>query len=106
MSSESSFQAGVMPPPRYVAAPPDALIVRAVEDLHLVYDRRSGETHVLAADIFTILNSVGTQPRTPADALALLAAEHDIETETGEALDIVAARLSELNLLGLVDEAA
>lgn len=95
-----------MPPVRYIAAPADALSVRAIEDLHLIYDRRSGETHVLAADIFTILNAVRLQPRTPAEALALLAAEHDIETEAGEALDIVAARLSELTVLGLVDEAA
>lgn len=89
---------------RYLAAPADALAIREVEDLHLVYDRRSGETHVLAPDIFAILRAVAGRPLAAAEALAALAAEHDIETEAGEALDIVAARLSELSALGLVDE--
>lgn len=91
---------------RYIAAPAEAFAVRGAEDLHLVYDRRSGETHVLAPDIFAILNAVEGRALTASEALAALAASHDIETEAGEALDIVAARLAELAALGLVEEAA
>lgn len=104
MSSETS--AAGHRPIRYIAAPADALALRAAEDLYLIYDRRSGETHVLAPDIFAILQTIDGRALTPDEALAALAEAHDIEIEAGDALDIVAARLSELVVLGLADEAA
>lgn len=106
MASETKLRPYGAATPRYIAAPGEALAVREVEDLYLVYDRRSGETHVLAPDIFAILGTVQGRTLTPAEVLAALAEAHDIEIEAGEALDIVAARLAELAVLGLADEAA
>lgn len=76
---------------------------RAVDDLYLLYHRPSGETHVLAPDLFSILRAIDGSPLDAAGVLARLAEDHDIETEGDEPLAVVTARLSELAALGLAD---
>lgn len=76
---------------------------RAVDDLYLLYHRPSGETHVLAPDLFGILATIDERPLNAAGVLARLAEDHDIETEGDEPLAVVSARLGELAALGLAD---
>lgn len=74
---------------------------RAVDDLYFLYHRPSGETHVLAPDLFAILKTIDERPLDAAGVLAMLAADHDIETEGDAPLSVVMARLGELATLGL-----
>jgi PqqD family protein of HPr-rel-A system len=76
---------------------------RAVDDLYLLYHRPSGETHVLAPDLFSILQVIDGRPLDAAGVLAQLAEDHEIETEGDEPLAVVTARLAELAALGLAD---
>lgn len=77
--------------------------MRPADDLHLLYHRPSGETHVLAADMLAILAAIDGAPGDAGEVLARLAAGHDLEVEDGDARAIVAARLAELAVLGLAD---
>ncbi len=79
---------------------------RATDDLYLLYHRPSGETHVLAPDMFAILTAIDGRPLDPAAVLAELAATHDIETEGDAPLAVIDARLAELTALGLADAVA
>lgn len=74
-----------------------------MDDLYLLYHRPSGETHVLAPDLFAILCSVDDHPLDAAGVLDKLAAVHDIESEGDSPLAVVTTRLDELASLGLVD---
>lgn len=74
---------------------------RAADDLYFLYHRPSGETHVLAPDLFAILKTIDERPLDAAGVLAMLAADHDIETEGDAPLEVVTARLGELATLGL-----
>lgn len=76
---------------------------RAVDNLYLLYHRPSGETHVLAPDLFCILRVIDERPLDAARVLARLAEDHDIETEGDAPLAVVTARLGELAALGLAD---
>jgi PqqD family protein of HPr-rel-A system len=78
---------------------------RAADDLFLLYHRPSGETHVLAPDLFAILRAIDRRPLDAAGVLAHLASEHDVEAEADSPLAIVSARLAELASLGLADVA-
>lgn len=79
------------------------VVWRAVDDLYLLYHRPSGETHVLAPDLFSILRVIDGHPLDAAGVLARLVEDHDIETEGDEPLAVVSARLGELAVLGLAD---
>lgn len=71
--------------------------------MYLLYHRPSGETHVLAPDLFAILTAIENRPLDADGVLARLADEHEIEAEEAP-LAIVSARLRELAALGLADE--
>lgn len=58
---------------------------------------------MLAPDLFAILAAIDGRPSTPAEALAKLAADHDIESEGDEPVTVIGARLDELTGLGLAD---
>lgn len=75
--------------------------MHAADDLYFLYHRPSGETHVLAPDLFAILKAIDGHPSDAAGVLAMLMAGHDIETEGDAPLTVVAARLGELAALGL-----
>lgn len=79
------------------------VVWRAVDDLYLLYHRPSGETHVLAPDLFAILSAIDGTPLDPAGVLSRLAEIHDIETEGDAPLAVITARLRELAALGLAE---
>ena len=56
---------------------------------------------MLAPDLFAILKTIDDRPLDAAGVLAMLAAEHDIETEGDAPLTVVTARLDQLAALGL-----
>ncbi|MFC3713114.1 HPr-rel-A system PqqD family peptide chaperone [Sphingoaurantiacus capsulatus] len=73
------------------------------DDLYLLYHRPSGETHMLAPDLFAILEAIDGEPLDAPGVLAALAATHDIEAEDDAPLAVIEARLAELVALGLAD---
>jgi PqqD family protein of HPr-rel-A system len=89
--------------PRYTSSLGRDVVHVPADDLFLLYHRPSGETHVLAPDLFAILGAIDGRPLDPAGVLAQLASEHDVEAEEGSPLTIISARLEELASLGLAD---
>jgi PqqD family protein of HPr-rel-A system len=71
-----------------------------LDTLTAVFDRASGQTHLLASPLPEILDALDVGPVTAADLTARLAASFDLEAEDAEAT--IAARLTELAALGLV----
>lgn len=91
----------------YTAVPAADMIVRAADGLFVIYHRPSGQTHVLEPVMVAILGALGEQPLDAAGVLAILGATHDLEAEPGESpLAVIAARLGELDALGLVEAVA
>jgi len=76
---------------------------RAADDLFLLYHRPSGETHIMAPDLFAILTAIDGRPLDAAGVLSHLAEHYTIETEVEAPLAVVSARLVELAALGLAD---
>ncbi len=76
---------------------------RATDDLYLLYHRPSGETHVLAPDMFAILTAIDGRPLDPAAVLAELAATHDIETE-GDAPNVGGSPVIPVKALKLIED--
>ena len=84
----------------FAADPPDALRFVELEGLTLVYDRRSGLTHILAPPAPQILAALAAGP---ADAVAIVARiGADFEVESEDPAAAIAARLAELEAAGLV----
>lgn len=90
---------------RYRAAPASALVQVELDGLTAIFDRRSGQTHLLAAPLPDLLAALGDNSWRLADFTAHLAAEFDLVSEDGDLPAIVAARLDELMALGLVQAA-
>lgn len=88
---------------RYRSAPADELALVPLDALTAVYDRRSGQTHLLAAPLPELLMTLGTRDWTLAAFCAELEAQFDFAEGDGDAGAVVAARLAELAALGLVD---
>jgi PqqD family protein of HPr-rel-A system len=112
---------------RYRAAAADALAIVPLDALTAVYDRRSGQTHLLASPLPEILAAVGDGEPTLAAIVAALSAEFDFapsapaeagavdastagETQssglrrsTSQISEAIAAHLDELVVLGLVE---
>lgn len=82
----------VAPAERRIAVPLDSLIA--------LFDRASGQTHLLASPLPEILAALDDGPADAATLTARLAASFDLEGEDAEAS--IAARLAELAALGLV----
>ncbi|MEM8825440.1 MAG: HPr-rel-A system PqqD family peptide chaperone [Pseudomonadota bacterium] len=95
--SEQALHAGISA----YSLDPDIRIER-LEDLSLAFHRQSGETHVLAADTDIILSTLGDNPLSAQDIAARLVAEHGaLESEDGDPLTLIEARLQELHRLGI-----
>lgn len=90
---------------RYASSMSRDIAWHATDDLYIVYHRPSGDTHLLAPDLFAILGAIDGRPLDAPGVLARLAADHDIETEGDAALAVIDARLAELTALGLADAA-
>ena len=80
------------------------LRIERLDDLTLVHHRLSGETHILSPEmeaIFTALPDGGARPQAVLATLKQRFA--DIDAGGGDAEALVAARLAELETLGLID---
>ncbi len=87
--------------PTYRAEPADQLLVEPLDAMTLIYQRRSGITHIVAEPVPEILMVMGGDTLT-ADAVAQrLASAFDLDS--ADAAEIIAARLEELAMLGLVE---
>ncbi len=85
----------------WIGPPAGALLVRQMDQLTLAFDRRSGQTHVMASPLPEILEALGDGCLTLDALLARLSSGFEVESE-GAALAALAARLEEAALLGLV----
>lgn len=88
-------------PVRYHAEPAAALIVRPLEDITLIYHRRSGQTHMVMSPVPEILAALGDAGRGAEEVSSLLAQHYDLG-DPAEALPVIAAHLEEMAALGLV----
>lgn len=87
--------------PKYKAEPADQLLVEPLDAMTLIYQRRSGITHIVAEPVPEILAAMGDDALNAAEVAARLAAQFDFEAADAET--IVASRLEELAALGLVE---
>ena len=87
--------------PTYKAEPADQLLVEPLDAMTLIYQRRSGITHIVAEPVPEILAAMGNDIVSADEVAARLARTFDIDA--ADAADVVAARLDELAQIGLVE---
>lgn len=87
--------------PTYKAEPADQLLVEPLDAMTLIYQRRSGITHIVAEPVPEILAVMGDDIVSAEEVAARLARAFDLDA--ADAADVVAARLDELAQLGLVE---
>lgn len=86
---------------KYRAEPADARVVEPLDAMTLVYQRRSGITHIVAEPVPELLEAMGEDALTAAELAQRLSTLFDLgEADNAEA--VVLARLEELAALGLV----
>ncbi|WP_373476979.1 HPr-rel-A system PqqD family peptide chaperone [Sphingorhabdus sp.] len=91
----------VLPSTKYKAEPADQILVAPLDSLTLVYQRRSGITHIVAEPAPEILAIMCADAMTADEIAQRLAAQFDFDST--QAMDIITARLNELADLGLVE---
>lgn len=89
--------------PRFRAEDAANLIIKPLDDLSLIYHRRSGTTHVVASPVPEMLGVMGGDPLGVEEILERLSQQFDLGDETESLIAVVAARLEELTALGLVE---
>ena len=89
------------PSPTYKAEPAGQRLIVPLDAMTLIYQRRSGITHIVAEPVPEILAVMGDDALGAADVAERLAAQFDFDAADAEA--IVASRLDELASLGLVE---
>ncbi len=94
------------PAAAYVAAPGAALVQVRLDLMTAIFDRRSGQTHVVADIVPLLLGAMGDGRWTAAGLAAALARDYDLAAGPDAPADVVAARLTELAALGLVEQVA
>lgn len=87
--------------PTYKAEPADQLLVEPLDAMTLIYQRRSGITHIVAEPVPEILAVMGDDIVSDKEVAARLARAFDLGA--ADVVDVVAARLEELAQLGLVE---
>ena len=85
----------------YKAERADQLVAVPLDTMTVIYQRRSGITHIVAEPVPEILAVMGNDALDAAAVAARLAAQFDFEDADAET--IVASRLEELASLGLVE---
>lgn len=85
----------------YEAESADQLLIEPLDAITLIYQRRSGITHMVAEPVPEILAAMGADAVDAAAVVARLAASFDLG-DAEDALETVTARLEELADLGLV----
>ncbi len=86
----------------YRAAASEGLIQHPLDSMTLIFQKSSGITHMVADPVPAILTVMGTDALTADDITGRLSDSYDLE-DSGNAADIVLARLVELCSLGLVE---
>lgn len=86
----------------YRAEPADQRLIEPLDVITLIYQRRSGITHMVAEPVPEILAAMGDAAMDAAAVLERLSALFDL-SDADDALAVVAARLEELADLGLID---
>ena len=87
--------------PKYKAEAADQLLIEPLDAMTLIYQRRSGITHIVAEPVPEILAAMGEDALCALEVATRLAAQFYLEA--GDAEAIVASRLEELAALGLVE---
>ena len=87
---------------RWRAPEPHRLIREPLDLLTALYDRASGQTHLLAEPMPQILDALVEGEASVAELLGRLSQRFDLPTEDGVAA-VIAERLAELAALGLVE---
>ena len=87
---------------RYRAAAAMDLVRVELDELTAVFDRRSGQTHLLASPLPELLGALGEVEWTLAAFAAHLASQFEIAGD-GDAAARIDQRLAELVALGLVE---
>lgn len=90
---------------RYQAEAADQRLIEPLDQMTLIYQRRSGITHIVTEPVPQMLEAIGEDELSADAVLARLAAEFELQSDD-EALHAIAARLEELADLGLVERVA
>lgn len=88
----------------YRPEPADQIVIRPLDDITLIYHRRSGQTHMVASPVPEILAALSATPSDGAGAEAILSAltaDYDLG-EPDAARAAIVRHLEELAALGLV----
>ena len=85
----------------YQAEPADQLLVEPLDAMTLIYQRRSGITHMVAEPVPEILASMGDEAFTAVMLVAKLSDQFELDADDN-AEAVITARLEELAELGLV----
>jgi PqqD family protein of HPr-rel-A system len=88
---------------RYIAEDSSARIVLPLDQMTLIYQRRSGITHIVAEPVPQILQAMGGGACDAALIAARMSAHYDLG-DAAQARAVIAARLAELAQLGLVEQ--
>ncbi len=94
-----------MAPPNtalYRAEPTDQRLIKPLDAMTLIYQRRSGITHIVAEPVPEILAAMDEDIVDAATLLTRLSDQFDL-VDSAEAEAVIAARLEELAGLGLVE---
>jgi PqqD family protein of HPr-rel-A system len=86
----------------YRAAPADARLIEPLDAMTLIYQRRSGITHMVAEPVPEMLAAMAADTVSAGTLVARLSAQFDLG-EAANALTVITARLEELADLGLVE---
>jgi PqqD family protein of HPr-rel-A system len=86
----------------YKAEPADRRLVEPLDAMTLIYQRRSGITHMVAEPVPEILAAMGEDVIDAAALVARLTAQFNL-SDAEDAENVIAARLEELAELGLVE---
>ena len=90
---------------RWRGPPTGALATVPLDTLTVVYDRRSGQTHLLAEPLPQLLEALGDGASDAAALTTQLSAAYVMAEDPGDAAGIVAERLTELAAIGLIGPA-
>lgn len=90
---------------KYIAEPADARIVEPLDMMTLIYQRRSGITHMVGEPVPQMLEAMGRDAFDAATLAGRLAASFDLGGQD-DAAALIAERLEELADLGLVERVA
>jgi PqqD family protein of HPr-rel-A system len=86
----------------YKAEPADQRLVEALDAMTLLYQRRSGITHMVAEPVPEMLAAMGDDAVDAATLVSRLEEQFDLG-DTKDAVGVISARLEELAELGLVE---